>query len=186
MKLRYLLVKYLANLQFAVILLLTIASFSIIGSLIEQDQPLDFYLKTYQQPWFGIFTYKTIIQFGLDHIFRTWWFISLLILFGTSLICCTFLQQLPILKSSQNFKFYTSNQNFTKLPFHTKIRLVTKGSLITSLKNKDYQIFQGGQGIYAHKGIVGRISPIIVHFSMVLILFGTIFASFCASSYGRF
>jgi cytochrome c biogenesis protein len=177
MKLRYLLVKYLANLQFAVVLLLTIASFSIIGSIIEQDQPLDFYIKTYQQPWFGIFTTQIIIKFGFDHIFRTWWFISLLILFGTSLICCTFLQQLPILKSSQNFKFYTDNQKITRLPFNTKTRLTTNGSLITSLKNKEYQIFQGDAGIYAHKGIIGRISPIVVHFSMVLILFGTILAS---------
>ena len=38
MKLQFLLVRYLANLQFAVALLLTIASFSVIGSIIEQDQ----------------------------------------------------------------------------------------------------------------------------------------------------
>ena len=43
MKLRFVLVRYLANLQFAIILLLTIASFSILGSIIEQDQPIDFY-----------------------------------------------------------------------------------------------------------------------------------------------
>jgi len=177
MKFRYLLVKYLANLQFAIILLLTIASFSIIGSIIEQDQTLDFYQKTYSQPWFGIFTDKVIIQFGFDHIFRTWWFIGLLIIFGASLTCCTFLQQLPILKNARKFKFYTTNQSFKKLPFNTKTPLITNGNLITFLQNKNYQIFQGSHGIYAHKGIIGRISPIIVHFSMVLILLGTILAS---------
>ena len=158
-------------------LLLTIASFSIIGSIIEQDQTLDFYQKTYSQPWFGIFTDKVIIQFGFDHIFRTWWFIGLLIIFGASLTCCTFLQQLPILKSARKFKFYTTNQSFKKLPFNTKTPLITNGNLITFLQNKNYQIFQGSHGIYAHKGIIGRISPIIVHFSMVLILLGTILAS---------
>ena len=98
MKLRFVLVRYLANLQFAIILLLTIASFSILGSIIEQDQPIDFYKTAYSQPWFGIFTSNIILQFGLDHIFKTWWFISLLIIFGASLLCCTLLQQLPILK----------------------------------------------------------------------------------------
>ena len=87
MKLRYILVRYLANLQFAIILLLTIASFSILGSIIEQDQSLDFYTNAYSKPWLGIFTSKVILQFGLDHIFKTWWFISLLILFGASLLC---------------------------------------------------------------------------------------------------
>lgn len=177
MKLRYLLVKYLANLQFAIVLLLTIASLSIIGSIIEQDQTLEFYQNTYKQVWFGIFTDKLILQLGLDHIFKTWWFIGLLLLFGTSLTCCTFLQQLPILKSARKFKFYKTNRNFEKLPFNTKTAVVTNGNLITSLKAKDYQIFQGYRGIYAHKGIIGRIAPIIVHFSMVLILLGTILAS---------
>ena len=64
MKLRFVLVRYLANLQFAIILLLTIASFSILGSIIEQDQPIDFYKNAYSQPWFGIFTSNIILQFG--------------------------------------------------------------------------------------------------------------------------
>ena len=177
MKLRYILVRYLANLQFAIILLLTIASFSILGSIIEQDQSLDFYANAYSKPWLGIFTSKVILQFGLDHIFKTWWFISLLILFGTSLLCCTFLQQLPILKSAQRLKLYKNQRNFKKLPFNTKTIPVTNGSLVIALKDKKYQIFQGAQGVYAHKGIIGRIAPIIVHFSMVLILIGTILAS---------
>ena len=71
MKLRFVLVRYLANLQFAIILLLTIASFSILGSIIEQDQTIDFYKNAYSQPWFGIFTSNIILQFGLDHIFKT-------------------------------------------------------------------------------------------------------------------
>ena len=177
MKLRYILVKYLANLQFAIVLLLTIASFSILGSIIEQDQSINFYEKTYQTPWFGILTSKIILQFGLDHIFKTWWFILLLILFGTSLLCCTFLQQFPILKNAQKLKLYKNQRNFTKLPFNTKTIPVTNGSLVVALKKKKYQIFQGSQGVYAHKGIVGRIAPIVVHFSMVLILIGTILAS---------
>jgi cytochrome c biogenesis protein len=141
MKLRYILVRYLANLQFAIILLLTIASFSILGSIIEQDQSLDFYANAYSKPWLGIFTSKIILQFGLDHIFKTWWFISLLILFGTSLLCCTFLQQLPILKNAQRLKLYKNQRNFTKLPFNTKTIPVTNGSLVIALKDKKYQIF---------------------------------------------
>ena len=62
MKLQFLLVRYLANLQFAVALLLTIASFSVIGSIIEQDQTQEFYRNAYSQPWFGIFNDTLILQ----------------------------------------------------------------------------------------------------------------------------
>ena len=97
MKLRFVLVRYLANLQFAIILLLTIASFSILGSIIEQDQPIDFYKNAYSQPWFGIFTSNIILQFGLAHIFNTLWVITLFILLGDSLLSCALLQPSHIL-----------------------------------------------------------------------------------------
>jgi cytochrome c biogenesis protein len=177
MKIRYFLVRYLANLQFAIVLLLTIAALSTIGSVIEQNQSIEFYQKTYNPDSTNFLTATFILQLGLDHIFRTWWFISLLFLFGTSLTCCTFLQQFPILTAARKFKFYNSEKNFTALPFKTTSAPISNGSLITILENSNYQSFQRLKGLYSNKGIMGRISPIVVHFSMVLILSGTVLAS---------
>jgi cytochrome c biogenesis protein len=178
MKIRYLLVRSLANLQFAIILLLTIAGLSTLGSIIEQNQPIEYYEKNYAIGVAKILNEKIIIQFGLDHIFTTWWFVSLLVIFGTSLTCCTFLQQLPILKAARQFKFYNSERKFAGLPFKTKVDLISNGTLINVLEKADYQSFQQASGVYSNKGIAGRISPIIVHFSMVVILCGTLLASF--------
>jgi cytochrome c biogenesis protein len=179
MKIRYFFIRYLANLQFAILLLLSIAGLSTIGSVIEQNQSIEFYQKNYTAG-LGLdrfFNSTIILQFGLDHIFRTWWFISLLVLFGTSLTCCTFLQQFPILTAARKFKFYNSEKNFTALPFKTKAAPISNGSLITVLEKSNYQSFQRSKGLYSNKGMIGRISPVIVHFSMVLILFGTVLAS---------
>ena len=177
MKIRLNLVKYLANLPFAIILLLTIAAFSIFGSIIEQDQSITFYQAKYSEPIFGFIDSTFILQIGLDHIFKTWWFISLLVLFGTSLTCCTFLQQLPALKSVRRIKFYQFDKMFTRLPINTKIAPKSNGKVITVLNEKNYHVFQSRNIYYSNKGILGRVSPIIVHFSMVLILLGTILAS---------
>ena len=177
MKIRLNLVKYLANLPFAIILLLTIAAFSIFGSIIEQDQSITFYQTKYSEPVFGFIDSTFILQIGLDHIFKTWWFISLLILFGTSLTCCTFLQQLPALKSVRRIKFYQFDKMFTRLPINTKIAAKSNGRVINVLNEKNYNVFQSRNIYYSNKGILGRVSPIIVHFSMVLILLGTILAS---------
>lgn len=177
MKIRLTLVKYLANLPFAIILLLTIAGFSVLGSIIEQDQSIDFYQLKYSQPIWSFIDAAFILRFGLNHVFKTWWFISLLILFGASLTCCTFLQQLPALKSVRRIKFYQFDKMFTNLPVNTRIGLKPNGKLINVLNEKYYHVFQSQNIYYANKGILGRVAPILVHFSMVLILLGTILAS---------
>ena len=178
MQIRYFLVRYLADLQLAILLLLSIAGFSIVGSIIEQNQPVEYYKKAYDLGTSPIFNAELILRFGFDHLFRTWWFISLLVLFGLSLTCCTFLQQLPILKATRKFRFYGSTRRIMLLPLITKAPSISNGSLLISLQKMGYQNFQRVQGVYSNKGIVGRVSPIVVHFSMVLILWGTVLASF--------
>ena len=137
MKFKYYLVRYLANLQFAIILLLSIAGVSTVGSVIEQNQPPEYYQTNYAPELGKLFNSTTILNFGFDHIFRTWWFILLLVLFGSSLLCCTFLQQLPILTSARKLKFYQSGTNYNILPFRTEVVPVPNGSYITLLGNAD-------------------------------------------------
>ena len=80
-------IRYLANLPFALLVLIIIVIFSIFGSLIEQEQSLEFYENIYSQPFFGFVDYNLILNLGLDHIFKTWWFVGLLFVFGSSLTC---------------------------------------------------------------------------------------------------
>ena len=53
-------------------------------------------------------------------------------------------------------------------------------NLISKIRNinQQYSIFQQKNMVYCYKGLIGRIAPIIVHFSMILILLGTIVGSF--------
>jgi cytochrome c biogenesis protein len=163
--------RYLAKLNVAIILLLLIAGFSILGTVIEQDQTLEFYKLNYSLNW------SRILFLGLDHVYRTWWYIGLLILFGTSLISCTFIQQFPALKVARRTKFQTKPQQFKKQTYTTSLNISYFDSLLINLKNKNFSIFQQRKSIYSYKGILGRFAPIIVHISMLLILFGSIVAA---------
>ena len=49
--------------------------------------------------------------------------------------------------------------------------------ILDKIKKKQYSIFQQQNILYCYKGIIGRISPIFVHFSIVLVLIGTISGS---------
>ncbi|HLO49836.1 MAG TPA: cytochrome c biogenesis protein [Kamptonema sp.] len=169
----------LADLRLAIILLLAIALFSISGTIIEQGQPVAFYQANYPEhpALFGFLTWKLLLIIGLDHVYRTWWFLSILILFGTSLTACTFTRQFPALKAARRWKFYEEPKQFEKLALSAELETPSLNSLEQILQKRSYRVFREGDTLYARKGIVGKIGPIIVHASMLIILAGAIWGT---------
>jgi len=169
----------LADLRLAIALLLLIAVLSISGTVIEQGQTLEFYQSNYPEKpaLFGFLTYQVILATGLNHVYGTWWFLAILILFGSSLTACTFTRQLPALKSARNWKYYQNPKQFTKLALSAELDTGSLNSLEQVLQKHRYKIFREGDQLYARKGIIGRIGPIVVHASMLLILGGAIWGS---------
>jgi cytochrome c biogenesis protein len=172
----------LTNLRLAIALLLLIAIFSSTGTVIEQGQSPAFYQANYPEhpALFGFLTWKVIQVVGLDHVYRTWWFLGLLILFGTSLTACSFTRQLPALKAAQRWKYYEEPRQFQKLALSAELDTGSLDSLNQILQKHRYKIFPDQEKanlLYARKGIVGRIGPIIVHIGIVAILVGGIWGA---------
>ncbi|MBD2445652.1 cytochrome c biogenesis protein [Nostoc sp. FACHB-152] len=172
----------LTDLRLAIALLLLIALFSVSGTVIEQGQSPAFYQANYPEhpALFGFLTWKVIQVVGLDHVYRTWWFLSLLVLFGTSLTACTFTRQLPALKAAQRWKYYEEPRQFNKLALSAELDTGSLNTLTEILQNRRYKIFPDKDKdniLYARKGIVGRIGPIIVHVGIVAILLGGIWGA---------
>ncbi|MGF1517659.1 MAG: cytochrome c biogenesis protein [Nodosilinea sp.] len=166
----------LADLRLAIVLLLAIAAFSITGTVIEQGQTLEFYQTNYpaDPALFGFLSWKVILITGLDHVYRTWWFLALLMVFGASLTACTFTRQFPALGAAQKWKYYSQPRQFQKLALSAELSETDLATLATGLTQRRYLVFQDGKQLYGRKGIVGRIGPIVVHASMLLILLGAI------------
>ncbi len=173
------LLKAIADLRLAIILLLLIALFSISGTIIEQGETLSFYQKNYPEnpALFGFLTWQIILILGLNHVYSTWWFLALLVLFGTSLTACTFTRQFPALKAAQKWKYYQKPRQFQKLAFSTNLAHTSLEQLAPLLQQKGYKVFQDGQTLYARKGLIGRIGPIVVHAAMLIILGGSIWGA---------
>jgi len=206
----------LANLRLAIVLLLTIAVASMSGTVIEQDRSLEFYQANYPEDpaLFGFLTWKVLLAIGLDSVYKTWWFLALLVAFGTTLAACTVARQIPALKAAQTWTFYDKPRQFQKLALSSELpisELSTSGfpihpieadqsipqtepteqapglefhpataslaQLETLLGDRGYKVFRDGEKLYARKGLVGRIGPIIVHASMLLVLLGAIVGS---------
>ena len=169
----------IADLRFAIGILLVIACSSIIGTVIEQDQSIETYKLNYPvtSPVLGFLSWDIIIKLGFDHVYKTWWFISFIVIFGASLLTCTFLQQVPSLKIARRCQFFRTTQQFRRLKISKNISHLNLNQLLSTIKDNQYSIFQQKNISYCYKGLIGRIAPIVVHFSMILILLGSVLAA---------
>ena len=174
--------KILIDLKFSILILALIAFASSFGSFIEQDEPQNFYEENYplEKPIYGFISSKIILNLGLDHVYNTWWFLSLLLILGLSLIGCTLTRQFPLVENSKEYFFRKQINSFLKLPFSIKLqnRFYLKEIILLKLQKLNLFIYQKGDLIYGYKGLVGRISPILVPISLIIILMGSTLGAF--------
>nr|QCI08312.1 cytochrome c biogenesis protein ccs1 [Ptilothamnion sphaericum]QCI08329.1 cytochrome c biogenesis protein ccs1 [Ptilothamnion sphaericum] len=178
--------KKLANLNLAIFILFLIVFFSILGSVIEQNQDLFFYQMNYpiHSNKFIEFNWQFIAFLGLDNIYESWWFIFILCIFTLSLFVCTFTVQLPSLKYSRRWKFSNfikkkeKNKNYLGNLFFQSSLENSFINIIYSLNNSLFYVFYKGKAAYAYKGLFGRIGPIFVHASIIITLFGSMLGIF--------
>ena len=170
--------KKLASLQLAISLLFTIGLVIAIGTIIEQDQDLVFYQQNYPEnnPILGFINWRVILLLNFDHIYTSYWFIVLLFLFCASLFSCTLTIQLPVLRRLRRWQFYTSVEKINGIK--KKLPINTANKLNYQLHSSYYSIFRQGKKNYAYSGLLGRFGPIVVHASLILLLFGSTLGSF--------
>ena len=81
--------RFFASVRLALFTLLILATTSIIGTLIPQGKPPEFYIEA-----FGPRTALFFQMLDVPNMYGSWWFISLLFLFSNNLIVCT-IDRLP-------------------------------------------------------------------------------------------
>ena len=66
------------------------------------------------------------------------------------------------------------------LPFSVQLKNLSyvRESILPKIQELDFYLYQKGNFLYGYKGLIGRISPILVHFSLILILFGSFLSAF--------
>ena len=172
--------KIFTDLKFALLILTFLAIASSLGSFIEQDEAISFYEENYKIPIYGFISAQLILSLGLDHVYVTWWFLLLLVTLAISLISCTITRQFPLFINSKDYFFRKKGNSFLGLPFSVKIKNIyyLKETILLKIQNMNFYIYQNGNLIYGYKGLIGRISPILVHLSLLIILGGSSIGAF--------
>jgi cytochrome c biogenesis protein len=169
---------FFTSLKLAIFVIIILAIASIVGTLIEQNQPIDKYRQIYTDG--AIRFFKALSLFDMYH---SWWFLLLLVLFTVNLICCT-VDRLPrVVRVVRNPKT-TLDGNLEKT-LSLVDRWKKKGDL--SKLAETYQEAMGGGfarprvtensgtfHLYAEKGVVSRFGVYVTHLSIIVIFIGAI------------
>ena len=96
------------------------------------------------------------------------------------MVSCTITRQFPIFVNSKEYFFRKKENSFLGLPFSVKIKNVSylKESILLKIQTMNFYLYQSGNFLYGYKGLIGRISPILVHFSLLIILGGSSLGAF--------
>src|SRR4030042_508819 len=81
--------KFFTSIKLAIFIIIILAIASIIGTIIEQNQPLEKYRQVYTDGAIRLFE-----SMNLFDMYHSWWFLLLLVLFTVNLSCCT-IDRLP-------------------------------------------------------------------------------------------
>jgi cytochrome c biogenesis protein len=170
--------KFFTSLKLAIFVIIILAVSSIIGTIIEQNLPLEKYRQVYSDGTIRLFT-----SLNLFDMYHSWWFLLLLVLFTVNLSCCT-IDRLPrTVKVVRNPKT-TLDENLEKSLAHVD-RWKKKGEmegLTDTYRTVMGSAFarprvtenSGTLHLYAEKGVVSRFGVYVTHLSIIIIFIGAI------------
>ncbi len=174
--------KFLCSVKLTIVLLLSLALTSIIGTVIPQNENPEAYLHAY-----GAFRYQLLSALGIFDMYHAWWFQALLLLLTVSIVVCS------IDRLSGSWKLI-----FTRNPTVRPERFTRRSDARTLTDKRDaedlvkvygpliarrfgyYQVTRSDEGavIYGEKGRLSRLGVYIVHLSVIFLLVGGLVGSF--------
>ncbi len=172
---------FFTSVRLTVVLLLSLAVTSIVGTVIPQNQSPDAYFHEY-----GEFFYKIFSALNIFDMYHSWWFQLLLLTLTINVIICSlnrlsttwkivFVKIPPF--SVAKFRSLSNKEEFTSKRSIKELK--KKCENIASKKFSYCRVEQTDKGfcIFAEKGRWTRLGVYTVHFSIILLLIGALTGS---------
>jgi cytochrome c biogenesis protein len=175
--------QFFASVKLALITLIVLAVTSIIGTLIKQDQAPAYYVQEYGPTLARLFE-----AMDITNMYRSWWFVALLLLFAVNLVVCS-IERLPAvwrLMTMDNLGIdprqlekmsFTHREEMGLMPGAAaeQVQKALAGSGWKNLRRMD-----GEESVllFAQRGAWTRLGVYVVHLSILVILAGVVIGSF--------
>ncbi|MBI5409143.1 MAG: cytochrome c biogenesis protein ResB [Nitrospirae bacterium] len=177
---------FLASVKLAIAVFIILALSSIIGTIVEQQAEPAKNIALLAK-FFGDSAaptvYNVFAKLGFMDMYRSWWFVSFLVMFSVNLIVCT-LDRFPKTLRLVKTPLRPLAENVVRtLPVKKEIKLKTslktaKDEFLNSLNSSGYHVLESNEDdsvqLYSQKGRYARFGVYVVHLSIILILLGAI------------
>ncbi|WP_432776929.1 cytochrome c biogenesis protein ResB [Brevibacillus gelatini] len=175
-----------SSVKIAIGIIIVILVASAVGTVFPQQQYIPVPVPTEADvARFYTETYGTLgtvyYELGFHNLYSSWWFVTLLVLLGTSLVICSLDRVVPLYKAlskprlNQHKSFLKGQKLFGEgelAPEADQAELLDRAAV--ALKKKGYRIFRAERAIMAEKGRFSRWGPYVNHIGLILFLIGVL------------
>jgi cytochrome c biogenesis protein len=169
-------VEFFSSLKLAIFLMIVLAILSTVGTVIQQGERPEVYIKEYGEPAYVWFT-----RLGITDIYHQWWFTSVLVLLCINSLTC-FHQRFPaIWRSIRQDKVNVAVPFIQNLKRTTTLEVPVTADkltddLVLAFAQRGYRVLfnkaAADNTVYASKGILGRVAAHVAHLSVTIIVLG--------------
>jgi cytochrome c biogenesis protein len=173
--------KFFASLRLTIIVLLSLAVTSIIGTLIPQNESPAAYFRAY-----GEFVYRLFDVLDLFDMYHSWWFQVLLLLLTINVLVCSVDRLSTTWRvifprnphfSAERFKRRKNRREFVVAHPPSDLRRVVAREAGRGFGRTQVQENGGGFAFFAERWRLSRLGVYIVHASVILLLVGGLIGS---------
>jgi len=169
---------FFISVKLAIVTLIVLASTSILGTIIEQNQPPEKYHQIYEDWAFAL-----LDRLNMFDMYHSVWFLLMLVLFTVNLSCCTIDRFPKMLKVVRNPRTKL-DENLEKT-LSLSDRWKKKGTLpewagkysealSSSFAKPKVTEADGQVHLYAETGVASRFGVYVTHLSIIIIFIGAI------------
>jgi len=167
--------------RLTIVLLLSLAGTSIIGTLIPQNESPSAYLQEY-----GEFFFRFFSTLGFFDMYHSWWFQALIVLLTANIIVCSidrlsatwkiiFVKNPPFKIS--RFRSLQDKEEFSDQRSPEQLKEIYEPFVSRRFKSTRIEQTDKGYSIFGEKGRWTRLGVYVVHSSVILLLIGGLIGS---------
>lgn len=173
----WVLLEFLGSMNLAITLLVVVAVASIIGTVLQQNQPYADYVLKFGPFWFAVFA-----RLGLYDVYGAGWFITILAFLILSTSVCLYRQAPGIVREMSRFRTQIRLESLRafqhyaewRLPDRTPIAVLTEATHLFQRAGYRWRVRDGGdhQVVAGIKGRYHGLGYLLTHAAVVLIGIG--------------
>ncbi|GAA0364309.1 cytochrome c biogenesis protein ResB [Bacillus horti] len=170
---------FFSSVKVAIWLLLLTLIASIFGTIFPQQ----FYIPPNADPWqfypdeYGTLGYLYVVL-GLHNTYSSWWYVSLLVMIGISLVICSIDRVVPLYRALKKQRVTRHLSFLSRQRMHGKQKVTDPEDVLQkakkALQERKFTVREEEHAVMGEKGRFSRWGPYVNHVGLIIFLIGVL------------